>query len=118
MAAITTHLIFSGPEMEGEEAARHSLFEDVQFDDVQVLKSSSDQQPGLKMIHKSPLEEEAVDFSRLARQASEVFPTATVLVMNVEERFDQVERVQTRLYIGGKNAGEVEHGYVFNIGGD
>lgn len=117
MAAVTTHLILSGPELDGETVARHFLFEDVEFGEVEDHESSPEQQPHLHLRHESPLEEEGVDFPRLAREASEVFPGATVLVLEVEERFGQVERVQTRLFIGGKDAGEVEQGYVFNVGG-
>ncbi len=117
MAAVTTYLLFSGPELDGETVTRHSLFDDVEFDEVEVREASTEQQPRLHLTYEGALEEEEADFSRLAREASEVFPAAAVLVVEVEERFGQVERVQTRLFIGGKDAGEVEHGYVFNVGG-
>lgn len=116
MATVTSYLILSGSESDVEAIPGHSLLEDVSFDDMEVIESSADQQPRVKIKHTSALEEET-DYNRIAREMSASFPTSTVLVVEVEERFDQVERVQTRLYMEGKSAGEVEHGYVFNIGG-
>jgi len=115
MATRTTYLIISGPDITPKSVRRHALPKEVQFESVDVTEGGSERQPTVKWTHRTPIEEEE-DLHGIARQVSASFPTASVFVVTVEERFDQVERLQTHLYMNGKDAGEVEHGYVFNVG--
>jgi hypothetical protein len=39
-----------------------------------------------------------------------------VTFCEVEERFNNVEHVRTVVYIAGREAGEIEHGFAFNVG--
>lgn len=61
--------------------------------------------------------EDAPDLATAARTLSSDFSTATVLLCDIEERFDHIERTHSRIFREGTNAGQVEHGFVFNIGG-
>jgi len=115
MASLTTYLLVSGVD-DPEELTTHQVIEDCDLD-VHTPADPEADIVTVTFVDASPLEE-AEDLDGPARELSAAFPTAVVQVCVVEERFDQVERVRTVLYRDGTHAGEIEHGYVFNIGGD
>jgi hypothetical protein len=47
---------------------------------------------------------------------SSAFPEAPVTYCEVEERFNNVEHFRTVVYVAGREAGEIEHGFAFNVG--
>lgn len=114
MAATTTYLLVSGLE-DPESIRSHPLFETHDFELRERLEASSDQLDALTFAVKQPIEE-AVDFKDEVQQLSADVPEATVVICEVEERFDQVERLELNVFSNGKQGGDIEHGYVFNVG--
>lgn len=114
MATTTTYLLLSGiPEL---DAVRdHPLLDEYDLEHQRTFDADEKQHAAIRFAFEHPLEEE-VDLQTPARQLSGAFPDATVVVCEVEERFDHVEYVQTVVYLDGKRAGQIEHGYVFNVG--
>lgn len=115
MASVTTYLLVSGAN-EQEAVRTHSVVEDGELEVHDTREKEADRLAGITLKHESPLEDRA-DLSEAAQTLSAAFPDAIVLLCEVEERFDHIERLQTKMYSGGKDAGHIEHGYVFNIGG-
>ena len=115
MATRTTYLLVSGPD-DVSAVQEHPLVEDEALEVREVVRADSDQAASLTLAHQAPVEAQP-DLSDTARALSAAFPHATVLLCAVEERFDQIERVQATTYRDGKDAGKVEHGYIFNVGG-
>lgn len=114
MAATTTYLLVS--EVNKPDAVRsHALFETHDFEVRQRLEASSDQHAAFTFAVEQSIEE-AVDLEEDVRQFSADIPEATVVMCVVEERFDQVERLQVNVFSNGKQGGNIEHGYVFNVG--
>ncbi|MFB6098032.1 MAG: hypothetical protein ABEK84_02760, partial [Salinibacter sp.] len=71
--------------------------------------------PALRFAVASGLED-SESLEAPCRKLSADFPEATVTFCEVEERFDQVEHLRSVVFIGGQRAGEIEHGYVLNVG--
>jgi len=115
MASLTTYLLVSGVD-DADEVTSHPIVDEWDLD-VHTPADPEADVVTLTFVNTAPLEE-AEDLEEAARDLSTAFPAAVVQVCAVEERFDQVERVQTVLYRDGMHAGEIEHGYVFNIGGE
>jgi hypothetical protein len=112
MASLTTYLLVSGPDAP-RDVETHPALESY---DVTARDVTDDEAvPRITLVHESALEDR-VDLREPARALSAAFPTATVVLSVVEERFDHIERLETRLYRDGNNAGKIEHGYVFNVG--
>jgi len=114
MAATTIYLLVSGVK-EPDTVQSHSLFEIYDFDVRERFETSSDQHAALTFAVEQPIEE-PVDLEGEVRQFSADVPEATVVMCEVEERFDQVERLQVNVFSNGKQGGDIEHGYVFNVG--
>jgi hypothetical protein len=115
MASLTTYILVSGVE-DPDEVTNHQAVEERDLEIHTPAEPEADVVT-LTFVRSSPLEE-AEDLGVAARAFSTAFPSAVVQMCVVEERFDQVERVRTVLYQDGTEAGEIEHGYVFNIGGE
>lgn len=115
MATRTTYLLMSGVS-EDDRGRDHPLLSEYDFEHQKTYERTSDQHPAEKYILEEPLEE-AGELLEKARTLSNERPEATVLVCEVEERFDQIDAVRTTVFMGGKQAGEIEHGHVFNVGG-
>jgi hypothetical protein len=116
MATITTHLLVSGPSrLDGLSA--HDLFGEYGFEERGTHEAGPEHLPAAKFVLKQPLEE-AQHLEEEVRRFSTDVPDATVILCEVEERFDQVERLQIVVFRDGKRGGDVEHGYVFNVGPD
>ena len=114
MATITTYLLVSGPE-QPDAVPDHELFTKYAFDHRGTQAAGEQQLTAVTFALEQPLDE-ADDLDDAARNLSSDFPTATVVLCEVEERFDQVERLQVHLYRDGLRGGDVDHGYVFNVG--
>lgn len=71
--------------------------------------------PSLKFILTRSLEE-TEDIEESTRNFSSSFPDATVILCEVEERFNQIDHLQTNVFIDGQRAGEFEQGYILNVG--
>jgi hypothetical protein len=113
MASLTTYLLVSGAE-DLDEVRQHPVVAERDLD----VHDSADPETGsasLTFVDTAALEE-AADHDETAQTLSSAFPSAVVQLCVVEERFDQVERLRTVLYRNGTSAGEIEHGYIFNIG--
>jgi hypothetical protein len=115
MATLTSYLLVSAPD-DVSAVQEHPLVKDEALEVREVIRADSEQAASLTLAHQAPVEEQP-DLSDTARGLSEAFPDASVLLCAVEERFDQIERVQATTYRAGKEAGKVEHGYIFNVGG-
>jgi hypothetical protein len=116
MASTITYLIVSSPD-DPDSVRDHRVIEECDFDLHAEQKRTDNQCASVTFVHESTLEDHW-DATEPARELSTAFPSATVVLHVIEERFDHIERLQMNIYSGGRNAGEVEHGYVFNIGGD
>lgn len=114
MATITTYLLVSNPD-HPEAVREHSLFSAFDFDHRETIESGQRQLPALRFAIQHRLEED-VELEEAVRRFSRDVPEATVVLSEVEERFDQVERLQVVVFRDGKRGGNVEHGYIYNVG--
>lgn len=115
MASVTSYLLVSNVEDE-DAVCNHSIIAENDFE----LRKRSDEEEEeaisfLKFAAMDSLEEKP-DLERPARSLSSDFPDATVIYCEVEERFDQIEHFRTTVFINGRRAGDMEHGYVLNVG--
>jgi len=115
MAGLTTYVLVSGVD-DPEDVNTHPILAEHELE-VHDSADSEVETARITFVESTALED-AEDLSDVARDLSAAFPTAVVQLCVVEERFDQVERLRTVLYRDGTHAGEIEHGYVFNIGGE
>jgi putative NIF3 family GTP cyclohydrolase 1 type 2 len=115
MATVVTYLLVSNPD--DPEAVRvHPTLEDHNFElHPMEEKGEGDTLPALRFAVASALEDRT-SLEVPCKQLSSDFPEATVTLCEVEERFDQVEHLRSVVFIGGRRAGEIEHGYVLNVG--
>lgn len=60
--------------------------------------------------------EEMESLDECCRELSSEFPDAVITLCEVEERFDQVEHLRCVVFMDGREGGEIEHGYVLNVG--
>lgn len=114
MATTTTYLLISGID-DMDAVMDHSVLSEYNLDHQETFEASDRQVSAVRLARKQPLED-GVDLAAPARSLSADVSNATVVLCEVEERFDQVERLRTLVFIGGKKAGDLEHGYIFNIG--
>ncbi|MCS3640155.1 hypothetical protein [Salinibacter ruber] len=115
MATVVTYLLVSNPE-DPEAVRSHALIDEHELEERPIEDDETEEtRLALKFAATSALEDRA-DLESPCRQLSEAFPEATVTYCEVEERFDHVERLRSVVFIGGKRAGHIEHGYVFNVG--
>ena len=115
MATVITYLLVSNPS-DPEAIRSHSVIDEHGFEPRPIEETDEDEAlPALKFAVASALE----DHSKLeapCRELSAAFPGATVTYCKVEERFDHVEHLRSVVFIDGKRAGNIEHGYMFNVG--
>lgn len=115
MATSITYLLVANPKEPGD-VQHHTLFSEYEFEHRETITKDEDQVPSVLFRIEQALEEQ-VDLEEPVRKLSRDFPNSTVVICEVEERFEQVEHLQTNVFINGKRAGNVEHGYIFNVGG-
>lgn len=113
MASLTTYLLVSGTDAP-RDIETHPTLESYEWA-VRDVTDDEGTVPRITLVHDCPLEDR-VDLSEPARALSDALPDATVILSVVEERFDHIERLETVLYRDGNKAGNIEHGYVFNVG--
>jgi hypothetical protein len=114
MASLTTYLLVSHID-DPDEVKRHPVVAERAFD-IHTPPDPEAEIGSIAFVHRSALED-AEDLGPAARELSTAFPSAIVQLCVFEERFDQLERGRAVLYKDGTHAGEIEHGYIFNIGG-
>lgn len=114
MATVVTYLLVSDPK-DPDAVRSHPVLEEHGFEPRRMERDESEALPALKFAVTSALEE-SPSLEAPCRQLSAAFPEATVTFCEVEERFDQVEHLRSVVFIGGRQAGEIEHGYVLNVG--
>lgn len=114
MASVITYLVVSAPD-DPSAVQGHAALEDTPFELQEATGAADGQVPSLTFAHQAPLED-ASDLNATARTLSDAFPEAIVLLTVIEERFDHIERLKSKMYSAGNDAGELEHGYIFNIG--
>lgn len=114
MASLTTYLLVSGVD-DTSEVQDYSAISDYDLEIREQVDSTDSQTSQVKFVLEQPVEN-AIDLQDPARRISSTFPDAIVVLCVVEERFEQVERLQTQVYRDGKDAGQIEHGYILNIG--
>jgi hypothetical protein len=115
MATVVTYLLVSDPE-DPDAVRSHPLLEEHGFEPRPMDEPEEESRPALQFAATGALEDRP-DLEDPCRQLSEAFPHATITYCEVEERFDHVEHLRSIVFIDGKQAGEIEHGYVFNVGG-
>lgn len=114
MATVVTYLLVSAPK-DPDAVGSHPILEEHGFEPRRMERDESEAPPALKFVVTSALED-SPSLEAPCRQLSAAFPEATVTFCEVEERFDQVEHLRSVVFIGGQQAGEIEHGYVLNVG--
>lgn len=116
MAALKTYLLISGLESPAP-VSDSPLVEKYGFEHRETREPGPEQRASVTFVVERSLEE-TVDLEAPLRKLSTTLPDATIIVCEVEERFDQVERFHMQVYRDGKKGGSVEHGYIFNVGFD
>lgn len=114
MAQTITYLLVSGTD-DVDAVQNHPVIATSDFAHRETREASSEQIPAVTFAVEHALEEET-DLKEKARELSTEFSEAVIVLCEVEERFEHVERLQNMIFIGGKHAGKIEHGYVFNVG--
>lgn len=114
MASLTTYLLVSNPD-DLDAAQNHSIIEKEGFELQRRWDGDGDEAPALKFVMTTPLEERP-DLERPCRKLSSAFPHATIIYCEIEERFNQIDHLQTVIFIDGCRAGEFEQGYILNVG--
>lgn len=115
MATLITYVLVANSK-EADDVEDHTLFSEYEFEHRETVGMGEEQVPSVLFRIEQALEEQ-VDLEEPLRKLSRDFPNSTVVICEVEERFEQVEHLQTNVFIDGKRAGNVEHGYIFNVGG-
>ena len=115
MATVITYLLVSNPD-DPEAIRSHPTIDEHGFEPRPMEEMDGEKTlPALKFAVASPLEDRP-DLEAPCRELSAAFPEATVTYCEVEERFDHVEHLRSVVFIDGKRAGNIEHGYMFNVG--
>lgn len=108
MAEHVSYLLVSGVE-DPDAVAGHRVIDEAGFAEKD-REASSDREAGhVRFAVGSALEAQA-DFTDAAEALSADFPEAVVTLVDLEERFGNIERLRTRIYRNGRPGGEVRHG--------
>jgi len=114
MATVVTYLLVSDPD-DPEAVRSHPILEEHGFEPRPIEDPEEEAYPALRFVVASTLED-STSLKEPCRELSAAFPEAAVTFCEVEERFDQVEHLRSVVFIGGRPAGEIEHGYVYSMG--
>ncbi len=115
MATVVTYLLVSNPK-DPDAVRTHPTLREHGFEPRPMGDGEESELPALKFAVASALED-SPSLEAPCRELSADFPDATITFCEVEERFEQVEHLRSVVFIDGKQAGEIEHGYLFNVGG-
>lgn len=113
MATLTTYLLVTGPEQPAT-VPDHDLFSTYAFEQRGRQEAGEQRLSSFTFALEQPLDD-AEDLEESVRTFSGDVPAATVVLCEIEERFDQMERLQLQVFRNGKQGGDIEHGYVFNV---
>jgi len=114
MATVVTYLLVSNPA-DPDAVRAHPILQEHGFDPHPMEVEEDDTLPALRFAVASALDE-SPSLEEPCREVSAAFPEATVTFCEVEERFEQVEHLRSVVFVDGKKAGEIEHGYILNVG--
>ncbi|PSQ65629.1 MAG: hypothetical protein BRD32_04065 [Bacteroidetes bacterium QH_2_64_74] len=114
MATVVTYLLVSNPK-DPDAVRTHPILEEHEFEPQPTDDGGNGEPTSLKFAVASALED-STSLEAPCKELSADFPDATITFCEVEERFEQVEHFRSVVIIDGQEAGEIEHGYVFNIG--
>lgn len=115
MATLVTYLLVSAPD-DPEAVSEHPTLQEHGFERRPLEDPEEDDElPALRFSVASALED-STSLEAPCRELSTAFPEATITFCEVEERFDQVEHLRSVVFIDGHKAGEIEHGYLLNVG--
>lgn len=114
MASVVTYLLVSNPK-DPDVVRTHPIIQKHGFEPQTANNGDESEPPALKFAVASALEDSS-SLEAPCRKLSAAFPEATITFCEIEERFDQIEHVRSVVFIDGQQAGEIEHGYVFNVG--
>jgi hypothetical protein len=115
MATVATHLLVS--QSDDPEAVRaHPAIEAQGFEPQVSDEPSSSSPPGSLQFSVTHALDEHERLDEPARRLSAAFPSAIVTLYEVEERFEQIERVWSAVFVDGEQVGELTHGSVFHAG--
>lgn len=114
MATVVTYLLVSNPS-DPDAVREHPILQEHGFEPRPLETAEDDSLPALRFAVASALED-SESLQEPCRRMSATFPEATITFCEVEERFDQVEHLRSIIFIDGKKAGEIEHGYLLNVG--
>ena len=115
MAQVTTYLLVSGLK-EDERPERLPILKESEFEVEKRFKEKSDSCGAIRLLRQSPIEEHEPK-QKIATELSKALPESTVTLCVTEERFGQIERLRTTVFKDGCHAGEIEHGSLYNVGG-
>lgn len=114
MATVVTYLLVSNPK--NPDAVRaHPTIQEHGFEFQAWEEEREGELPALKFAVAGALED-STSLKGPCRELSAAFPDSIITFCEVEERFEQVEHFRSIVFIDGQEAGEIEHGHVFNIG--
>lgn len=124
MATVVTYILVSDPR-DPDAVRSHPVIDEQPIDEQPIgekdethesgERATGDTRAALRFSVARPLE----DHERLdapCRDLSSAFSEATVILCEVEERFDQIEHLRSVVFIGGQQAGHIEHGSIFSVG--
>lgn len=114
MADVVSYILISQPD-DRNAVKEHSIIDEF---GLELQHEEDDETDGLSSLRfgiTSSLEEKP-NLESPCRTLSSDFPKSVVTLCEVEERFDQVEHLRSVVYIRGQQAGEIEHGYILNVG--
>lgn len=114
MASVVTYLLVSNPK-DPDAVREHPIVQEHGFELQTASNETEGELPALKFGVASALDDSS-SLEAPCRELSAAFPEATITFCEIEERFDQIEHVRSVVFIDGQQAGEIEHGYVFNVG--
>ena len=115
MATVVTYLLVSNPE-DPDAVRSHPIIDEHGFEPRPIeQEDGTDALPALRFAVASALEDRPA-LEAPCRELSAAFPDATVTYCEVEERFDHIDHLRSVVFIDGKRAGDIEHGYIFNVG--
>lgn len=114
MATVVTYLLISDPD-DPDAVRAHPVIDEHGFEARSRDGGGENALPALQFVVTSALEDRS-SLEEPCRELSKDFPESTVTFCEVEERFEQVEHLRSVVFIGGRQAGEIEHGFVLNIG--
>ena len=114
MASVTSYLLVTNVD-DVEDVESNSLIDEYELEKQGVTQDGEGEIARITFVREYSLENQD-SLRDAARRLSSSYPNSVVVLCRAEERFDHIERLNTQLYIGGKRAGDIEHGYVLNVG--